>query len=163
MKFTAVKPILIFIFCLGISACSTLNTKIGGLFNADTDLTLAFNVAADINPDDKSTPSPLFIRMYELKSTTQFERANFFDLYEKDKAMLGDSMIAKQRLKRLKPGESREEEFVLNKETRFVGLFAEFLKYKSASFKVIIPVEPTNVIASKSEINVSGNTITGNQ
>lgn len=162
MRLVDMKMVVIFLACFGITACSTLNTKIGGFFNMDTDLTLDFKVEANINPDDRKIPSPLFIRLYELKSAKQFKRANFIDLFERDKEVLGDNMIAKQRLKRLKPGESREDEYVLNKETRYVGLFAEFSQYKNSNFKVIIPVEPTNVIASKSGIHVSGNTITVN-
>lgn len=153
------KSVILFLV-LGISvSCSTMNTKIGGMLNLDTDLDLTFKADADINPDENNTPSPLYIRMYELKSDKQFKNADFIDLYERDKELLGADMLAKQRLKRLVPGEKREKDFVLDPQTRFVGLFAEFQKYKNSTFKVIIPVEPTNVVASSSEVHVSGNTI----
>jgi len=144
---------------IAVSACSTMNTKIGGLFNADTDLDLKFKADANINPDENNVSSPLYIRMYELKSDKQFKSADFIDLYERDKEILGADMLGKQRLKRLVPGEERGKDFVLNKNTRYVGLFAEFQKYKNSTFKVIIPVEPTNVIASSSVVHISGNTI----
>lgn len=163
MKLINIRLIVVLLILTGVAACSTINSKVGSFFNLDTDLNLDFKVASNINPDSKQVPSPLFVRLYELKSTTQFERANFFDLYERDKEVLGEDMISKKRLKRLKPGEDREDEYVLSKETRYVGLFAEFSQYKSAKFKVIIPIDPTNVVASDSEIHVSGNTITGNQ
>ena len=151
--------ITLLVASFGLSGCSTLNTKIGGFFNADTDLTLNFKVENSINPDEKKTPSPLFVRLYELKSSKQFESANFIDLFERDKEALGESMIAKQRLKRLKPGEDREDQYVLSKETRFVGIFAEFLEYQSAKYKVIFPVDATNVFASEATVSISGNTI----
>lgn len=142
-----------------LSACSTMNTKIGGLLNLDTDLDLKFTADANINPDDNNSPSPLYVRMYELKSDKLFKRADFLDIYERDKTVLGSDMIAKHRLKRIVPGEHREKDYVLDKNTHYVGLFAEFQRYKNATFKVIIPVDPTNVVASTSAVHVSGNTI----
>lgn len=147
------------VLLIALSACSTMNTKIGGLLNLDTDLDLTFKADADINPDENNLPSPLFIRMYELKSDKQFKKADFIDIYERDKEVLGSDMIGKQRLKRLIPGETREKDFVLDPQTRFVGLYAEFQKYRNSSFKIIIPIEPTNVIASSSVVHVYGNTL----
>ena len=138
-------------------ACTTVNSKVGGFLNLDTDLELAFRVDADINPDDSKTPSPLFIRMYELKSTKMFDKANFIDLFERDSEALGADMVAKQKLKRIKPGEGREENFVLNKETKYIGLYAEFLRYKNAAYKVIVPVVQNNVVGTSAVIQLSGN------
>jgi type VI secretion system protein VasD len=152
-----IKPLLIFMLLVNLSACSSINSTVGGFFNMDTDLELKFKVAADINPDDDNKPSPLFLRMYELKSPRMFKKANFIDLYEKDKDVLGADMISKQRLKRIKPGESRKESFVLDKGTRYVGLYAEFLQYKKSGFKLLIPVTPTNVIASSARIFLASN------
>lgn len=142
-----------------LTACSTMNTKIGGFFNLDTDLVLTFKADNTINPDDNNTPSPLYIRMYELKSAKRFRNADFIDLYEHDKKVLGSSMLAKQRLKRIIPGEVRKKDYVLNPKTHYVGLFAEFQHYRNATYKVIIPVEPTNVVASTSDVNISGTTL----
>ena len=127
------------------------------MFGADTDLTLSFTVDSDINPDEDKTPSPLFVRMYELKSTKLFKKANFIDIYDRDKEALGADFIAVQKLKRLKPGEDRENSFVLNEKTRFVGLYAEFLNYKNARYKIIIPVTQHDVIGTSINIKVSGN------
>ena len=140
-----------------LSSCSSINSSVGGFFNMDTDLEIKFKVDADVNPDDDKKPSPLFVRMYQLKSTKMFKRANFIDLYEKDKEVLGADMISKQKLRRIKPGENRDEHFVLNKETNYIGLYAEFLDYKKSSFKLIIPVVPTNVIGTSEDVLIAGN------
>ncbi|MFK5914342.1 MAG: type VI secretion system lipoprotein TssJ [Woeseiaceae bacterium] len=142
---------------LTLTACSSINTSVGGFFNMDTDLEIKFSVDSDVNPDDDKKPSPLFVRMYQLKSTKMFNRANFIDLYEKDKEVLGADMISKQILRRIKPGESRNENFVLNKETHYIGLYAEFLQYKKSAFKLLIPVVPTNVIGTTEKVLISGN------
>ena len=142
---------------VSLSSCSSINSSVGGFFNMDTDLEIKFKVDADVNPDDDKKPSPLFVRMYQLKSAKMFNKANFIDLYEKDKDVLGADMISKQKLHRIKPGESRSESFVLNKEANYIGLYAEFLQYKNSSFKLLIPVVPTNVIGTSEEVLIAGN------
>ncbi len=156
---TAGRWLMVSTLILTLNACTSLNTKVGKMLNLDTDLKLTFKVDADINPDDQKTPSPLFIRMYELKSTKMFERANFLDLFERDKETLGADMIAKQRLKRIKPGENTDISFVLDEKTQFIGLYAEFSEYKNANFKVIIPVASHNVISSSATIHIAGNSL----
>lgn len=155
----SIYAIVIALIMVSVAGCSSLNSAVGGMFGADTDLTLSFKVESDINPDENKTPSPLFVRMYELKSTKLFKKANFIDIYEQDKERLGADFISVQKLKRLKPGENRENSFVLNEKTRFVGLYAEFLNYKSAKYKIIIPVVQHDVIGTTININVSGNQI----
>jgi len=146
-------------FLLGISACTAINSGVGGYLGLDTDLKLTFRVDADVNPDERNKPSPLFIRLYELKSTKMFNNADFIDIYERDKEVLGADLIAKQKLKRLTPGESREDSFVLDKKTRYVALFAEFLQYRDAEYRVIIPVVPNNVVSTTATVQISGNSI----
>ncbi|MCW8899576.1 MAG: type VI secretion system lipoprotein TssJ [Gammaproteobacteria bacterium] len=151
------KIILFVIYIAVLTGCSSINSSVGGFFNMDTDLEIKFKVDADVNPDDDRKPSPLFVRMYQLKSTKMFNRANFIDLYEKDKEILGADMISKQKLRRIKPGENRDEHFVLNKETNYIGLYAEFLDYKNSSFKLLIPVVPTNVVGTSEDVLIAGN------
>lgn len=153
------KTIALVVGIAAMTACTSLNTKVGGVFKLDTDLHLTFKTDADINPDDKKRPSPLFLRMYELKSTKQFDKANFIDLFERDSEILGADLVAKQTLKRLKPGDERTDKLVLKPETRFVALFAEFLQYKDAKFKIVIPIAPTNVFASSGTVYLYGNTL----
>lgn len=153
------KPITLVVGIAAMSACTSLNTKVGGVFKLDTDLHLTFKTDADINPDDKKRPSPLFLRMYELKATKQFDKANFIDLFERDSEVLGADLVGKQTLKRLKPGDERTDKFVLKPETRFVALFAEYLQYKDAKFKIVIPIAPTNVFASSGTVYLYGNTL----
>lgn len=144
---------------IAVAGCSTINSKVGGALNLDTDVALSFIADNNINPDDTGRPSPLFIRLYELKSPRQFERANFIDLYEREGEVLGADLLGKQTLKPLKPGDQRKDTLVVNKEAQYVGLLAEFLQYKNAKFKVVIPVTSRNVVASSSVVRISRNSI----
>lgn len=141
-------------------ACSSSKSRVGSAFNFDTDLKLTFVVDADINPDDNKSPSPVFIRMYELKSPTLFDKADFIDIYERDKEVLGGDFINKQSLKPLKPNEGRMERFVLQSGTRYVALYAEFSQYPGSVYKVIFPVTENNVIRNKATIKITGTRMT---
>ncbi len=151
------KFVLISLALLMNISCTTMNTKVGGMLNLDTDLKLDFLVGADANSDEQNIPSPLIVRMYELKSADMFNKANFIDIFERDAEVLGADMIDKQQLKHMQPGETREVNFVLSNETQYVGLFAEFLQYKDAKYKLLIPIALTNVFSSSAKIKISGN------
>jgi len=140
-----------------LTACQSMNSAVGGYFDFDTDLQIDFIVDADINPDELGKASPLFIRMYELSERKMMKRADFIEIYERDKEVLGSDMVAMHKLKRLLPGESRTEHFVLDKKTNYVALYAEFLEFKEAKYKLIIPVVANNVIRNSVVIRVSGN------
>jgi len=141
------------------TACTAVNSGVGGYFGLDTDLKITFVADADINPDEKKKPSPLYIRMYELKSTKMFNKADFISLYERDSEIIGADLIAVQKLKPLKPGETRDDFLVLDNKTTYVALYAEFLQYKDAVYRVVIPVTATNVVTSSATIRISGNAL----
>lgn len=140
-----------------MSGCTRVNSGVVGMFNLDTDLKLVLDVGSDINPDEKHSPSPLYLRFYELSSDKVFERLDFLELYENDTSLLGKDLIAKQELEAVLPGVSRQELFVLNPETRYVAVFAEFYQYKNSQFKVVIPVTSKNVIENKLRIYITDN------
>ncbi|MBL1262033.1 MAG: type VI secretion system lipoprotein TssJ [Thiotrichaceae bacterium] len=142
---------------LSSAACTTMNSKVGEMLNLDTDLKLTFIVSANANLDDDKVASPLIINMYELTSPDMFEKGNFIDIFERDSEILGADLIDKHRLKHLQPGEKRLVRFVLDEKTRYVGLFAEFLMYKDAQYKLVIPIAQTNVFSSSAEIKISTN------
>lgn len=138
-----------------LSGCQT----VGKTLNLDTDVLLTFDVQADVNPDDTKTPSPLFVRFYELKSNNVFEKAEFIDLYERDAEVLGADLVAKQELKRLTPGEKRDQSFVLNPETQYIALFSEFYHYADSKYRLVVPVKTNNVFKDKITIKISGNSM----
>ena len=157
IKSTLSKLIALAAVVLTLASCTSVNTKVGGLLDLDTDLQLSFVVDKSLNPDDSKVPSPVIVRMYELKSTKAFENANFIDLYERDSEVLGKTMITEQALKPIQPNEGRTAKFVLSKGTKYIGLYAEFLQYEDAKFKVIIPVAETNVVSSTAKVQLTEN------
>jgi type VI secretion system protein VasD len=149
--------VLLAVIPVVLTACQSMNATVGGYLGLDTDLEINFIVDADINPDELGKASPLFIRMYELKANKMMKKADFIEIYERDKEILGADMVVVHKLKRFKPGESRTEHFVLDKNTHYVALYGEFLEFKQAKFKLIIPVVANNVFRNSVVIRVSGN------
>jgi type VI secretion lipoprotein, VC_A0113 family len=150
---------LIVAFSLLLTACSTANSTVGGMLNLDTDLRLTLAAGRDSNPDERGNASPVFLRLYELASPNIFERADFIDLYEKDEDVLAKDLIARHELRRLTPGGSREEKFVLAAETRYIGIYAEFFDYEDAKYKVVFPITMNNVVRNTATVRISGNTV----
>ena len=140
-----------------LSACQSVNGAVGGYFGLYTDLEITFEVDADINPDELGKASPMYIRMYELKSKKMMKKSDFIEIYERDKEVLGADMLAVHKLKYFKPGESRIEHFVLSPKTHYVALYGEFLEFKNSEYKLIIPVVANNVFRNSVVIRVSGN------
>lgn len=132
------KILVITISSMVFASCS----NVASVLNLDADLELSVVAKGDINPDDTDTASPLVIRLYELKDKKKFEEIEFYDLYANDKKILGKNLIGKHRLKHFVPDSKRKKMFVLDKHTKYIGLFAEFSQYKESVFRVVIEIDP---------------------
>ena len=62
--------------------------------------------AASLNPSVSARPSPLRMRVYELKSAAAFNQADFMSLYQSDQAALGADLTGREEFI-LQPGEAR--------------------------------------------------------
>jgi type VI secretion system protein VasD len=141
------------------NGCSSSKSTVGGALHLDTDLKINFMVDANINPDENKRPSPVFLRLYELKSAATFSKSDFIDLYEHDTQILGAELVNKQTLKPLTPGAARSENFVLHSGTSQVALYAEFSQYRGSVFKIIFPVTEHNITKNEITLKISGNEI----
>lgn len=143
--------------------CSGLNRGVNGMFHLDTDLTLLISADANINPDEKWASSPVYLRLYELKSDSTMKEAEFFELFNRDTLALGDALLARRELARVLPGEYRKEKFVLNVNTRHIAIFAEFHHYQDSNYKIVLPITPHNVIEDQIVVHIKNNHIHANK
>ena len=95
--------------------------------------------ASELNPSVSQRPSPLLLRVYELKSPTAFNQADFMALYQSDQATLGADLIAREEFM-LAPGEIRPYRKTLAPETRFIGVVAAYRNLEQATWRTIVPV-----------------------
>ncbi len=139
-------------------SCSKQTTKVKDVLGFDTYVKLTFRVSSDVNPDGAGRPSPLILRYYELKSPTLFERANFLDLFENDKEVLGADLIRRHDVKRLVPGlEEHVEDAQISDEAQYIAVYAEFTRYQNSDYYLLIPVKPHS--KTKKEILITGTSL----
>ena len=94
------------------------------------------SVSGDVNPDASGRASPLVVRVYQLRNDGEFNGADFFSVYEKEKETLGASLVSREEYV-LAPGESRKLELPLSAETRFIAVVAAFRDIRTARWRAI--------------------------
>src|SRR6185503_3041717 len=52
-------------------------------------------VSADANPDSSGRPSPVYVRVYQLKGDKPFRSVDFFDVWDDEKKALGETFITR--------------------------------------------------------------------
>ena len=127
--------------CAGVVAAATLGCASAPKPPKPTVVTGTVQASADLNPSVSQRPSPLMLRIYELKSSASFEQADFMSLYQSDTATLGADVVAREEIT-LQPGESRPYNKQLNADTRFVAVFAAYRNLERARWRVAVPVLP---------------------
>lgn len=99
------------------------------------------SAAADLNPSATQRPSPLVLRIYELRSDTAFSKADFIALYQAEQATLGADLVLKDEFV-LTPGESRAYQRTLSIETRYLAVFGAYRNVERAVWRAITAVPP---------------------
>lgn len=103
-----------------------------------------FNLAVasqpNVNPDHSSRPSPVIVKIYELRNDLTFKQAEFTTLFNTPIQVLGADLIAADELVFI-PGEARRVAYRPNPNTRFVGIVAGFRQMDRALWRVIKPVD----------------------
>lgn len=95
--------------------------------------------AADLNPSATQRPSPLVLRIYELRSDAAFSKADFIALYQSEQATLGPDLVLKDEFV-VSPGETRPYERTLSIETRYLAVFGAYRNVERAVWRVITAV-----------------------
>lgn len=94
-----------------------------------------------MNPDSAGRPSPLVVRVYELKNLSIFTRTDFFTLYDQDTAMLSDALVNNEEM-RLRPGDSRRLTRELQPDTRYVAVLGAYRDIENAIWRKSVAVVP---------------------
>lgn len=99
-------------------------------------------VSPGVNPDASNRPSPIVLRIYELKALGKFKAADFFGLMSDDAAMLGKDLLHREEL-HLAPGVKQPYHRKVPPETEHIGIIAAYRNINEAVWKVMAPV-PAN-------------------
>ncbi len=103
----------------------------------------AFTIAAsaDANPDATGRPSPVVVRVYQLRTDAAFAGADFFPLFDDDQKVLGAELISREEYV-VVPAERRIVEIAVADGARFVGAVAAFRDIRNSEWRVLLPAAP---------------------
>lgn len=109
----------------------------------------SIETATAVNADRSGRASPVVIKIYELKTRTAFDGADFFSLFERERDTLGAELLAVEEIQ-LRPGDKRGFERTLQPATRFVGVVAAFRDIDRAQWRAVAAVTP----AKRNELKI---------
>lgn len=109
------------------------------------------------NPDGAGRPSPLLLRLYELKDVSKFDATDFFDLYEHGQEVLGTTLLRSDEIM-LTPGTQTAIALTPQPDMRFLGVFAAFRDLGSAQWRGTAPIEAGKTTGV--EIRINGTQLT---
>jgi type VI secretion system protein VasD len=119
-------------------------------------VTGTIQASAEVNPSPSKRPSPLLVRVYELKSAAAFNASDFMSLYQRDQAQLAADLVAKEEFV-LSPGETKTFAKTLAPDTRFIGVVAAYRDVEHAKWRSVVPVllnQPQKVMVQAGELGV---------
>ena len=133
--------IMAFALALMLAACSSAPKP-----KPPASVAGAITAAAQLNPTAAKRPSPIVLRVYELKSAAAFNTA-----------ALGAEMIAREEMT-LRPGETKPIQKVLSPDTKFIGVMAAYRDLERATWRAVVAVQPNQaqkLTISANELAVS--------
>ena len=98
-----------------------------------------------VNPDGQGRPSPLVIKIYQLKAGDKFELADFFALFDQPEAALGADLLAVEDVM-MTPGEIKPYEGDFDPDTRFIGVVAAYRDINQAEWKSMVEMPERNIM-----------------
>ncbi len=126
------------------SVALTVLTSLSGcsLFkpSAITEVQLTAVAAANVNPDVRKRPSPIVIRVYELKARTQFDALDFISLTERDKDALGADLLSREEFV-MRPGETKALVKKVSPDAKFIGITAGYRDLERAQWRAVTAIQ----------------------
>jgi type VI secretion system protein VasD len=92
-----------------------------------------------VNPNNINRPSPIVVQLYELKSLTAFNSADFDSLYNNGKDFLGDDLV-KQEQFTLRPGGQKIYRNEPSEESQYLGAVAAYRNIDRAVWRTSAPL-----------------------
>ena len=133
-----------------LAGCSTLSP-----YSHITKLNLKLTASDQLNPDLNGRPSPIVVRLFELKHPVAFENADFFSLYEHAKESLAPDIVAMEELE-LRPGETVELKLSVEEGSLYVGVLAAYRDLPDTKWRYTLQVAPVEVTDVDLTLDQSG-------
>jgi type VI secretion system protein VasD len=89
-----------------------------------------------LNPNIYNQASPVVVTIYQLKSPTTFEQANFFALSNNAQAVLGADLLDKREIE-IRPHQKQSLKTVLSTSANYIGVIAAFRDPDTSQWRAI--------------------------
>ena len=123
---------------LGLAACSAAPTPV---VKERTNLQLRMTASAHVNPNEWGEAAPILIRVYELKSATAFETADYFTLHsDARKAIADDALVVDEFI--LRPGDERDLIRKSNPAATAIGVLAGYRDLGKSVWRAVYRLPP---------------------
>lgn len=99
---------------------------------------VSMRAQTDVNPGPDGHPSPIVLRLYQLKADAAFGSSDYFPLFDDEKKVLGADLVSREE-KELFPGQTLALEIPFAAETRFIALAGGYHDTGSTSWRAIAP------------------------
>jgi type VI secretion system protein VasD len=133
-----------------LSACSALSP-----YSSVTKLDLRLSGDDQLNPDLHGRPSPVVLRLLELKHPVAFENADFFSLYERADTVLKADLVTVEELE-LEPGKQLDLKLRVQDGSHYVGVLAAYRDLPESRWRYVIALTPEGITHAALTLGDSG-------
>ncbi|MBU9580577.1 type VI secretion system lipoprotein TssJ [Ralstonia mannitolilytica] len=130
------RLLMLWALSFALTACSTAPAQPEQL-----KLDLAIQAGDSLNPDEKGRASPVLVRLYELKTASTFEQADYYSLESNDRTVLMQDLLARDEFI-LRPGEFQDIERKLNPDTQALGFLVGYRDLGKATWRTVYKLPP---------------------
>jgi type VI secretion system protein VasD len=102
---------------------------------------LSVSASPDVNPTPAGQAAPIVVRVYQLASSTGFEQAEFFQLFNQDQAFLKTDLVKRDDFL-LAPGQSKTATLTPTDQVKALGVLAAYRDFQHATWRATVPVPP---------------------
>ncbi|KAF3998076.1 type VI secretion system lipoprotein TssJ [Glaciimonas immobilis] len=135
-QFVRLRALGVLLLILSQAACGT-----GPVVKEQIKIDLEIEASKDVNTTDRGLAAPIMVRVYELKSGTTFEAADFFSLQRDGKSLLAADLLATDEFI-LRPDSNQLIKRKAHPETTTIGVIAGFRELGKSVWRATYRLEP---------------------
>lgn len=116
------------------------DTWAGDIFGNQERVRVTIDSDAEVNPDVDGKPLSVVVRIYQLSERAPFATASPRQLWDDEKAVLGNSLISQREITLL-PDQQKVDVAALDPKAQFVGVAAFFRNTASAQWQALFAAD----------------------
>ena len=109
---------------------------------------ITITASPDMNPDASGQAQPLMLRVYRLASANTFERADYFQLMNNGKELLGADLVGEDDFT-MTPGGEKTISYELPPPVRAIGIAASFQDIDNTKWRATLPVSANQTTSAR--------------